>query len=48
MKSVTGSFQGSQKKPFVKPELVELDVRGTQTAVPDDPNEFNPIIGPTS
>lgn len=34
----------SDKKPFVKPELVVLDVRGTQTAGVPDPNEFNPFL----
>lgn len=44
---VKGGVTGD-KTPFVKPELVELDIRGTQTAPVDDPNEFNPFIGPTS
>ena len=37
-----GKWQG--KKPFVKPELVVLDVRGTQSGPFPDPNEFDFIL----
>ncbi len=47
MDDVANDCLTSGKKPFVKPELVELDVLDTRTGVPD-PNEFNPFIGPTS
>jgi hypothetical protein len=39
---------GAEKKPFVKPELKALDVRGTKTGGAPDPNEFNPFLQKTS
>jgi hypothetical protein len=48
MKDFVNDAKTGGKKPFVKPELIELDVRGTQTSTNRDPNEFNPFIGPTS
>lgn len=48
MNNVIDGSLNSNKKPFVQPVLVELDVRGTQTSDNPDPNEFNPFIGPTS
>lgn len=32
------------RKPFVKPELVALDVRESETGTSPDPNEFNPFL----
>lgn len=38
------SNEAVEKRPFVKPELVVLDVRDTETAGVPDPNEFNPFL----
>lgn len=48
MENSANRTNSSDKKPFVTPQLKALNVRETQTAVPDDPNEFNPYIGPVS
>jgi hypothetical protein len=42
-KAIEGN-EAFEKKPFVKPELVVLDVRDTQTGGVPDPNEFNPFL----
>ncbi|MDZ4110367.1 MAG: hypothetical protein U1E18_12320 [Brevundimonas sp.] len=44
MKKAIESNGTVEKKPFVKPELVVLDVRDTQTGGVPDPNEFNPFL----
>lgn len=44
MTNAVKSNETNVRKPFVKPELRVLDVKGTQGGVTNDPTEFDPFL----